>query len=620
MPHMSEEDFIKLVQQAESDATGNIRNYRLRLLAFALLGYGVIFGLLALLILLLGGTAALALTSSAFLLLLIKKKLIIAIIAAVWVIAKALWIKFEKPQGYELTRKSCPSLFAELDHLSDKLDALRIHRVILTDELNAAVVQHPRLGILGFNENVLFVGLQLMLTLSEEEMRSVLAHEMGHLSGNHSRFNGWIYRARTSWQRIMNAFEENDSFGGRLLARFFHWYAPRFSAYSFALARQNEYQADAVAAELTSPETASCALVNVHATAPYIEKAYWKDFFNQADHHPEPPHAPLQGFRNFVGKQISQENMLAEIKQAMKDETHYADTHPALKDRLAALDAAPQLPQSPEISAAHAWLEDSMQSIIDDFDKRWIERNGQSWSNRYQYVQQAKQQLAELKDKDTEQLDDQQLWNLACYTQEFVGDEEAKSYFRICLERDAGDTYAAMRLGVILYHEQDASCVSLFRIARENHELLDDAARFGYHFLNENNDSAAADKWWKEVEVLADQRHKAHVERNSLNKNDPIIPSELPEELKQQLQTIFKDNKVAKKVWIAEKKLSLNPGHRLFLFAFDKKGMFTDAEDAQNNFVELLNDCNIAFYTICLQGDGKDLAKLIKEQGQLIHS
>ena len=49
-----------------------------------------------------------------------------------------------------IKRSDFPKLFAEIDSLSSELDSLRIHEVILDQNLNAAVVQHPRLGVLGW--------------------------------------------------------------------------------------------------------------------------------------------------------------------------------------------------------------------------------------------------------------------------------------------------------------------------------------------------------------------------------------------------------------------------------------------------------------------------------------
>ncbi len=353
----SEEDFISLVRQAEHDDATRPKIYALKLILFAVLGYVVIFAVLFALLSITGGVLASAFVSTGLFIVLLKTKLIFAVLPAIWVLLRALWVRFTPPEGHILRRKEFPELFAELDDLSKQLNALKIHEVVLDRNLNAAVVQHPRLGVLGWHKNYLILGYQLLLALSPEEMRSVLAHEFGHLSGNHSRFNGWVYRVRLIWVRVMTAFDEAGSWGARLMGRFFAWYSPQFEAYSFALARSNEYEADAIAAELTTPEIATRALVNVHATAPYVDETYWKSYFRQADEHPEPLHAPFAGLVAFLkDNPIPREEMLDRIRGAMAVETHYADTHPCLKDRVNGLGAPPQLPVPSETSAADAWL------------------------------------------------------------------------------------------------------------------------------------------------------------------------------------------------------------------------------------------------------------------------
>ncbi|HSO07159.1 MAG TPA: M48 family metallopeptidase, partial [Pelomicrobium sp.] len=188
--------FERLVEDAEAMVSANLASYKLRVALFALLGYAILFGIAAGIALLIGGAAWGAVASTAFLVLLLKKKLIIPLLVMLWVLVRSLWVKIEAPDGYRLTPKDHPELFAEIENLRRRLGVPRIHRVVLTEEFNAAMSQTPRLGVLGWQRNTLVLGLQLLMSLSPEQARAVVAHEFGHLSGNHSRFNGWIYRLR----------------------------------------------------------------------------------------------------------------------------------------------------------------------------------------------------------------------------------------------------------------------------------------------------------------------------------------------------------------------------------------------------------------------------------------
>lgn len=182
------ERFEQLIAAAERDIQHNPRRYTIKVALLALLGYAVIFGMLLVLIGLVGGLGWAALASTAFILFLFKTKLIFALLIMIYVLLRALWVRFQAPVGYRVKAKQYPAIFTELKSLSRKLKAPKVHQVILTPEYNAAIVQTPRLGVFGWYKNTLILGVELLLSQSPAQVRSVIAHELGHLSGKHSRF------------------------------------------------------------------------------------------------------------------------------------------------------------------------------------------------------------------------------------------------------------------------------------------------------------------------------------------------------------------------------------------------------------------------------------------------
>lgn len=614
----TEDEFIALVKKAEHEAETNPRAYTTKIALFALLGYAVIFMVLVTLFGLAGGLIATAFYSSAILLLLIKKKLIIAVLAGIWITLRALWVKFLPPEGYKLTRKEYPELFAELDVLSKQLKSLKIHEVLLDSRLNAAIVQHPRLGVLGWHKNYLILGYQLMLMLSPEEMRSVLAHEFGHLSGNHSRFNGWIYRVRHTWERVMAAFDENESWSGRLLGKFFDWYTPKFDAYSFALARRNEYEADAISAGLTTPETASRALVNVHAMAPYIDKSYWENYFHDADRYEKPPHAPFAGLGEFIKtRPLGREEMLKRIKEEMQVETKYADTHPSLKDRVDALDAVPQLPVPPKQNAAEAWLGERNQKIMNDFDQRWLHDNAESWKSRFEYVTHARSKISEYKQANSADLSDEDLWNYAYWTNEFEGSDAALPLFRRYQERYPNDPDPAFFIGMTLLDRGDAAGLEELRIARNSASLIERTAYAGYEFLKQRGEEEQADAWWKESIKANEIFIAANSERESVTLNDTLEYPQIDDELLQQLVAKLKQQKKVGLVWLAQKKVEYFPENPVYIIAFNPKGLAISTDSIQKAVAENL-EVDGDFFVVCKGGDTKALAKKVIKAGQRI--
>ena len=83
-------------------------------------------------------------------------------IGFVWVflclVLRSSWVKIEPPAGIEITASQAPELFATINELRSKLGAPRFDHVLITDELNAAILQLPRLGIFGWPRNYLMIG------------------------------------------------------------------------------------------------------------------------------------------------------------------------------------------------------------------------------------------------------------------------------------------------------------------------------------------------------------------------------------------------------------------------------------------------------------------------------
>jgi len=141
--------FERLVREAERQLAESPLKYKASIFALALLGYLVLFGVLGALIALIAGSVWGAFASTVFLLLLLKKKLIIPLVAMVWVIMRALWVRLEPPSGYVADRRNFPALHAEVGQLRRRLAAPRVHEIIISDDFNAGVVQTPRLGVFG---------------------------------------------------------------------------------------------------------------------------------------------------------------------------------------------------------------------------------------------------------------------------------------------------------------------------------------------------------------------------------------------------------------------------------------------------------------------------------------
>ena len=612
--------FEQLVDQAQRDLVASPQTYKLKVALLALLGYGVLLAAIVLLAGLLGGVAAGLFLSSALFVLLIKKKLIFVIGAGIWMLTRAVFVRIPAPQGYRITRHATPRLFELIDALRKQMAAPRIHQVLLTADYNAGIARTPRLGLLGFPRVSLVLGLPLMLDLSPDQFHAVLAHEFGHLSGNHGRFNNWIYRVRVSFERIREALEGTQSWAARLFGRFFHWYSPYFAAYSFALARSNEYEADATAAAATSSQALGSALARTHVSGAQLEQDYWEALYRRADDVEAPDVRPFAGLRSHI-KQHPPTATQAQLRlrHAMAEETGHADTHPALKDRLGAIGVAPEIAELPSETAAEHYLDTALSDILTELDLQWAEHYAVGWKQRYEHVRQSRKELVvleqKLEQKSVESLSDEELWNLAAWTEEFKAPADPLPLYRQFLARHPESPYGLYALGRILLERADESGIAHLEQSMAEDELVVPACELCFQFCSQRGDAQAADRYWEKAEEQIHLEECARRERATLGANAAFLPSQLPAEWAEHLAVELRARN-AKEAWIARVEVAYLPQEPLYVLAFKLGGCHWNADDTHENLldIEFPGEC----FLLPLNGRQRRLAKKVRKVGERI--
>lgn len=611
--------FEALAKRAEQQLEREPRSYKRRLLWLALLGYGVIFSALLTVVLLIGGGIALASFSTAAFLILLKSKLIILLVPLAWVLLKSLWVRIEQPDGYRLERRDFPALFTELDALRSKLATPRIHRVLLGDELNASIIQVPRLGIFGLYRNTLTLGLPMLMAMSPEQLRAVLAHELGHLSSNHSRFNGWIYRARASWGRIMQAFDQAEHWATGLLRRFFNWYVPTFNAYSFALARANEYEADAISTQVTSPDQVALALIRVHLAEDAASKGFWQPLYDQAAVQAHPPaaaYAQLQGF--FKTPLDKQGPLEAQIEPLLEAESDYRDTHPSLRERLAAVGRLHALPANalstaPTQSAAEAWLGAGLSKVVADFDRDWRHSIDAPWQARNEQLGEQRREFDRLRGEPEAELADLDRWQLAALTEQLDPDRDPlplyRAYQRVCPD----DPDADMVIGRLLIERDDPAGLEQLERVFDSRPHAADAYNLAIGFLKRRGDEDAATRMLERGERYMDKEQAAQTERSGISKKDEFAAPDLPQNWIEHISAQLAATNKIKKAWIAHKRLQHFPEQPLYIIAIKVK-RFNSPQKLIQQLVDGIHLPGETFF-VATNGDRSGVSKKVRKVG-----
>jgi len=526
--------FQHMVSRLEAESAAAPRRYRAKVAALVVLGFAILAVMLATaglgLLLLAGVVVAAALSGGAALVLVLKLGKLVALLAIpVWYLVrasvKALFIRLPAPEGRAITRTDAPALFAAIDRMRAAMHGPRIHQVLVVDGVNAALVQRPAFGLVGWPRNHLLLGLPLLECMAPEEALAVVAHEYGHLAGSHGHFAAFVYRLRHTWGTVQACTDHIRGWLGALVAPMVRWYAPYFNAYTFVLARADEYEADAASARLVGAIHASRALKRVNVVDSQ-HRGFMQRTYDRIDHEPSPPQDLLQRWAAHAVQPPDAVDARRWLGDALDRTGHYADTHPTLRARLAALREVGEPPEDPPpavaVSAATAWLGTRLPSLRAEFASSWAAQVAGPWTERHAEAQKLRARLQELRELG-ERSSDQEL-------------ELLRLALRLEPETDLRDAFAAFNaahadraLGLFL-----EGIVRLDRGERDGLALLERAAALdpeatkpvcerAIAFLGAQGDKAAADAWaerWRRRDALETAR--AH-ELEHLQPRDRLV-------------------------------------------------------------------------------------------------
>jgi Zn-dependent protease with chaperone function len=576
--------FESLIPRLEDAAREHPRRYLVKaltvvLLGFAVLAVAILFALVPA-ALFVGLVILVVATGGKGLILLLKLgKLLVLLTLPAWIMIKSsvqmIFSRFPRPQGRVLTEGEAPALFARIDELRRCMHGPRIHHVLLTDELNAAIVQHPRFGLFGGEENYLILGLPLLQTLSDKEALAVVAHEYGHLSGHHSRLGGFIYRFRNAWGRMQTISEQWKDWGSRLIARLFSWYAPYFNAYTFVLARQNEYVADRISAEMAGTRNAANALMRVNIAAQFENEVFWPDIDRMAAERPQPPNDRSRFWVESLGERLNESVRQRYLEIARQRRTDHFDTHPALSDRLKAMgmkadDAAARELALPAHSAAELWLGGSLQSIEAEFDQKWQQEASEPWQERHRYLDECRQNLTRLQTQES--LTEEERWECIQLTGELSPNQDLIPLLDVLLHQSPDHASALYRRGMLLLEKGDeAGIADLEHVMEKDADATLPSCEAAWRFFLER-DPERAEQYRGRWLARSDYEDSVRAEFQTLPPDAMLAAPELDAVTEDRIsRMVHEHGKHIRRAYLMRRILKTDPALHDYVLAFETR-------------------------------------------------
>ncbi|WP_031189630.1 MULTISPECIES: M48 family metallopeptidase [Streptomyces] len=110
-------------------------------------------------------------------------------------------------EGLAVTDAEQPELWRAVRSLAERTGTRAPDAILLTEEVNAAVREDARLLGLLPGRRRLYLGVPLLIGLTEPQLHSVIAHELGHYGNADTRLAGITLRGRDSVLRTVEGFQ-----------------------------------------------------------------------------------------------------------------------------------------------------------------------------------------------------------------------------------------------------------------------------------------------------------------------------------------------------------------------------------------------------------------------------
>lgn len=283
------------------------------------------------------------------------------------------------PEGVCVPRGAARSLHRKIRRMSKRFGGIRVDAVWVTGDMNAAVLQRPRWGLVGRMETHLLIGLPLTHSVSPLQLSAILAHEFAHLATQRNGSAAWARHFRSWWFRVVDRFVRDVPCCAGWIDHLTEYDVVR----GVELSRLEEFEADEIAARLVGADLVGEALIEVALKERFLFEDYWCKVLEQSSKRARPRFRP---YREMGHGMVAGFRRPAADSESLRElcETHVAGPtalHPSLIERLGALGTSPAASREEDTdqSAASRHLSPLLPTLSWVFDRQWWVTARSSW-------------------------------------------------------------------------------------------------------------------------------------------------------------------------------------------------------------------------------------------------
>lgn len=625
---MKSRQYYELVQRYEQEAKTQPKKFHRRLRRQLWLGYGYIFFVLLVSVLLVGGLGWWAWSQPHFVTFLLFAVVALYTLQSVG----QLFTPLDPMSGVRLTADQYPILFKEIDSLREQMDIPAISDVVLTHEMNAGAGEYRSWFFFGEKRRFLGIGLPLFKTLTADEMRSVIAHEIAHLARGHSQLTATLWHLRTSWFKLLSS-------GGIWWSLFARYYGYYLEAMAAVLSREYEFEADRIAFESVGRKATISGQLWIELLSHFSEFRF-QQWLDAKSDQSSPPDNAVSELLNRLEQTPDQAQSLPLLRRALAAETSIHETHPSRKDRIVragfptgdslqkmADDAWDVIQNRPPADAAEHFLRSNYDSLVQQLNEIWKKDSELMWSEIHLSHQQHSAELEAL-DKEIAATEapasEFQMERRCNLVANINGADSGHEAFQELLVSHPNNPAALFYCGNYAYYQtiEPELAESYFLKAMEADPRYESAISAQMvEICRELEKPEDANQWQEHSFSAADTVEESLAERSFVHQKDKFLPAELTEEQRELIVSQLSADKRVERIWAARKEVEYYSEKPVFVFGIEvtyRSFAYYHDHYFDKILAELLEHTRFPhdFFVLHLHGEGKVFRKKFKKLGQ----
>lgn len=282
-------------------------------------------------------------------------------------------LTFSLPTGLDVTEEKFPHLSKLIEELRGEFGKPKIDRIIIRDKYEVRIIKTPHTHMPFMNTRTLIIGLPVLQTMSPLYFHALLARRIGQLSTQHTPITTRLYFLNDIWEQFKGSCKQSKNKFSKALEYFFKIYNPMYRKILMPLLQDEELEADSYGMDLINHSDMVECIVYEEVVASFLKNKFWPKIYHMAKRTKTPEFLPFSQITKVIKAGITDDEISETVQTSMKIEMNNPSPLPSLLKRLNHLGhSKPIPPKRLGKTAADYYLGNTLEKIIQLFDKRWV--------------------------------------------------------------------------------------------------------------------------------------------------------------------------------------------------------------------------------------------------------